>query len=219
MRLILAEDSVLLAAGLERLLQAEGHETVVVGTAEALVDLLPPGGPLPDLVLTDVRMPPSFTDEGLRAAVYLRRIHPTLPILVLSQYVERTYATELFAGNARGLGYVLKDRVADVDEFLDAVERVRSGGTVIDPEVVAQLLARAARPVTDPLSDRERDVLALMAEGRSNRAIADRLFIGVAGVEKHVTNIFLKLHLAPAADDHRRVLAVLRYLESGAQGS
>jgi len=168
---------------------------------------------VPDILVTDVRMPPSHTDEGLRAAVHLRSLHPRLPVLVLSQYVEQRYARELFAGDVRGLGYVLKDRVADVDEFLDALGRVAGGGTVIDPEVVAQILARTRRSGLETLTPRERDVLGLMAEGRSNAAIADRLVVGLPAVEKHVTSILTKLDLPQAADDHRRVLAVLRWLE------
>jgi len=158
-------------------------------------------------------MPPSHTDEGLRAAIHLRSVHPRLPVLVLSQYVEQRYASELFAGDVRGLGYVLKDRVADVDDFLDDLVRVAGGGTVIDPEVVSQLLARSGRDDLDKLTPREREVLELMAEGRSNAAIADRLVVGTAAVEKHVTSILMKLGLPPDGDDHRRVLAVLRWLE------
>ena len=213
MRIVIAEDSVLLLDGLTRLLQAEGHEVTGHRTAEEMVAALSaPGVTLPDLLVTDVRMPPSHTDEGLRAAVHLRSLHPDLPVLVLSQYVEQRYAAELFARGTRGLGYVLKDRVADVDEFLDAVARVEGGGTVLDPEVVSQVLARSRHDLAD-LTPRERDVLALMAEGRSNTAIADRLVVGPAAVEKHVTNILSKLGLPPDADAHRRVLAVLRWLD------
>ncbi|MCL2849406.1 MAG: response regulator transcription factor, partial [Micrococcales bacterium] len=153
------------------------------------------------------------TDEGLRAAIHLRAVHHHLPVLVLSQYVEQRYARELFTNDPRGLGYVLKDRVADVEEFLDAVARVAAGGTVIDPEVVAQVLARSTVASTERLTAREREVLGLMAEGRSNTAIADRLVVGLPAVEKHVTSILAKLDLPPDADDHRRVLAVLRWLE------
>lgn len=212
MRIVIAEDSVLLLDGLTRLLAAEGHDVVGHPTAEAMVRGLEEDG-LPDLLVTDVRMPPSHTDEGLRAAVHLRSLHPELPVLVLSQYVEQRYAAELFAAGARGLGYVLKDRVADVDEFLDAVARVSAGGTVLDPEVVTQVLARSRGNGLDSLTPREREVLALMAEGRSNAAIADRLVVGPAAVEKHVTNILTKLDLPPDTDDHRRVLAVLRWLD------
>ncbi len=213
MRIVIAEDSVLLLDGLTRLLEAEGHQVTGHKTADELVAAMSRADALPDLLVTDVRMPPSHTDEGLRAAVHLRSIHPRLPVLVLSQYVEQRYAAELFAGDVRALGYVLKDRVADVDEFLDVVGRVAGGGTVIDPEVVAQLLARGRRAGLDALTVRERDVLGLMAEGRSNAAIAERLVIGLGAVEKHVTSILTKLDLAPDGDDHRRVLAVLRWLE------
>ncbi|WP_454860403.1 response regulator [Promicromonospora soli] len=214
MRIVIAEDSVLLLDGLTRLLAAEGHTVTGHTTADDLVRALSTSdAELPDLLITDVRMPPSHTDEGLRAAVHLRSLHPDLPVLVLSQYVEQSYATELFARGAHALGYVLKDRVADVDEFLDAVARVSGGGTVVDPEVVTQIIARHPGSDLDVLTRRERDVLALMAEGRSNAAIADRLVVGLAAVEKHVTNILNKLGLPPAADDHRRVLAVLRWLD------
>ncbi|WP_258725764.1 response regulator transcription factor [Cellulomonas sp. NS3] len=218
MRIVIAEDSVLLLDGLTRLLEAEGHEVTGHKTADELVAAMSRADALPDLLVTDVRMPPSHTDEGLRAAVHLRSIHKRLPVLVLSQYVEQRYAAELFAGDVRALGYVLKDRVADVDEFLDVVGRVAGGGTVIDPEVVAQLLARGRRAGLDALTARERDVLGLMAEGRSNAAIAERLVIGLGAVEKHVTSILTKLDLAPDGDDHRRVLAVLRWLEHAPTG-
>ncbi|MBB2922249.1 response regulator transcription factor [Cellulomonas cellasea] len=218
MRIVIAEDSVLLLDGLTRLLEAEGHQVTGHKTADELVAAMSRADALPDLLVTDVRMPPSHTDEGLRAAVHLRSIHPRLPVLVLSQYVEQRYASELFAGDVRALGYVLKDRVADVDEFLDVVGRVAGGGTVIDPEVVAQLLARGRRAGLDALTARERDVLGLMAEGRSNAAIAERLVIGLGAVEKHVTSILTKLDLAPDGDDHRRVLAVLRWLEHAPTG-
>jgi DNA-binding NarL/FixJ family response regulator len=214
MRIVIAEDSVLLLDGLTRLLVAEGHDVTGYRTADELVTGLGRTDTLPDLLVTDVRMPPTHTDEGLRAAVHLRSVHPRLPVLVLSQYVEQRYASELFAGDVRGLGYVLKDRVADVDEFLDVLARVAGGGTVIDPEVVAQLLARTRRAGLGALTARERDVLGLMAEGRSNAAIAERLVIGLGAVEKHVTSILTKLDLAPDGDDHRRVLAVLRWLEN-----
>ncbi len=169
----------------------------------------------PDIAVMDVRMPPTFTDEGLRAALVMRSQWPAVSVMVFSQYVEERYASELLAGQTRGVGYLLKDRVADVDEFIDALRRVGEGGTVLDPDVVAQLLARSRHG--DPLArltTREREVLALMAEGRSNAAIAATLFVGEGAVEKHVTNIFAKLDLLPADSDHRRVLAVLRYLES-----
>ena len=212
MRIVIAEDSVLLRDGLTRLLTAEGHEVSGFPTADELVATLGPEAELPEIVVTDVRMPPSHTDEGLRAALHLRSLHPQLPILVLSQYVEQRYARELFAGRVRGLGYLLKDRVADVEDFLEALGRVADGGTVIDPEVVAQLLVRSERSGLDALSPREREVLSLMAEGRSNSAIAERLFVSLAAVEKHVTSILTKLDLPPDDDQHRRVLAVLRWL-------
>ncbi|MBO9568166.1 MAG: response regulator transcription factor [Cellulomonas iranensis] len=214
MRIVIAEDSVLLLDGLTRLLAAEGHDVTGYRTADELVAVLgDPDADLPDLLLTDVRMPPTHTDEGLRAAVHLRGLHRGLPVLVLSQYVEARYARELLAADARGLGYVLKDRVADVDDFLDALARVAAGGTVVDPEVVAQVFARSRRSTLDALTPRERDVIGLMAEGRSNAAIAERLVIGLPAVEKHVTSILTKLDLPPDASDHRRVLAVLRWLE------
>ncbi len=218
-RVVIAEDSVLLREGLTRLLGDRGHEVVAgVGDGEALVKVvgeLADAGELPDVVVADVRMPPSHTDEGLRAAVRLRACHPALAVLVLSQYVEEQYATELLAGSGRGVGYLLKDRVADVREFADAVVRVARGGTALDPEVVAQLLGRSRRQdVLAGLTPREREVLGLMAEGRTNSAIARQLVVSDGAVEKHVGNIFLKLGLAPGGEDHRRVLAVLTYLRS-----
>ena len=213
MRIVIAEDAVLLRAGLASLLEEAGHEVVAaVGDGDALVDAV--DRQRPDLAVVDVRMPPSFTDEGLRAALRVREMHPDTGILVLSQYVEERYAAELLATQTNGVGYLLKDRVADVREFLDALQRVGDGGTALDSEVVAQLLARSTRQ--DPLerlSPREREVLALMAEGRSNAAIAAELVVSDGAVEKHVTNIFTKLDLLPADQDHRRVLAVLRWLE------
>ncbi|MGW8703564.1 LuxR C-terminal-related transcriptional regulator, partial [Streptomyces eurythermus] len=170
---------------------------------------------LPDVVVADVRMPPTHTDEGVRAAVELRGRHPELGVLVLSQYVEERYATELLAGSSRGVGYLLKDRVADVREFVAAVERVASGGTALDPEVVAQLLGRSRKQdVLAALTPREREVLGLMAEGRTNSAVARQLVVSDGAVEKHVSNIFMKLGLTPSDGDHRRVLAVLTYLNS-----
>ncbi|SFL42021.1 two component transcriptional regulator, LuxR family [Streptomyces pini] len=218
-RVVIAEDSVLLREGLTRLLGDRGHEVVAgVGDGEALVKVvgeLADAGELPDVVVADVRMPPSHTDEGLRAAVRLRACHPALAVLVLSQYVEEQYATELLAGSGRGVGYLLKDRVAEVREFADAVVRVARGGTALDPEVVAQLLGRSRRQdVLAGLTPREREVLGLMAEGRTNSAIARQLVVSDGAVEKHVGNIFLKLGLAPGGEDHRRVLAVLTYLRS-----
>ncbi|MBT0993934.1 response regulator transcription factor [Cellulomonas sp. DKR-3] len=218
MRIVIAEDSVLLLHGLTRLLTDEGHEVVGYRTADELVAALGADATLPDVLVTDVRMPPTHTDEGLRAAIHLRSLHPRLPVLVLSQYVEQRYARELFAGDVRGLGYVLKDRVTDVDELLGAIDRVATGGTVIDPEVVAQIMARSRRTGLEHLTPREREVMALMAEGRSNYAIADRLVVGLPAVEKHVTSILTKLGLPPDSDDHRRVLAVLRWLEHRPNG-
>jgi DNA-binding NarL/FixJ family response regulator len=213
MRIVIAEDSVLLRAGIVSLLEEAGHEVVAaVGDGESLIDAV--DRQLPDLAVVDVRMPPSFTDEGLRAALTVRDRHPATGILVLSQYVEERYAGELLATEGNGVGYLLKDRVADVREFLDALTRVGGGGTALDPEVVAQLLARSRRQ--DPLerlTPREREVLSLMAEGRSNAAIAEALVVSDGAVEKHVTSIFSKLDLLPTEQDHRRVLAVLRWLE------
>ena len=214
MRVIIAEDSVLLREGLTRLLVDAGHEVVdTVGDADDVVALA--GDLWPDIVVMDVRMPPTHTDEGIRAALALRREHPDIAVLVLSQYVEQHYATELLAGDTAGVGYLLKDRVADVREFIDAVSRVAEGGTALDPEVVSHLLARSRR--RDPLESltpRETDVIRLMAEGRSNVAIAAELVVGEGAVEKHVSSIFTKLDLPPADTDHRRVLAVLRYLDA-----
>ncbi|WP_323379535.1 response regulator transcription factor [Streptomyces durbertensis] len=217
MRVVIAEDSVLLREGLTRLLTDRGHVVVAgVGDGDALVKTvveLHEAGEAPDVVVADVRMPPTHTDEGVRAAVELRTRFPELGVLVLSQYVEEQYATELLAGSSRGVGYLLKDRVADVREFVDAVARVAAGGTALDPEVVAQLLGRSRRQdVLAGLTPREREVLGLMAEGRTNSAIAARLVVSGGAVEKHVSNIFLKLGLAQSDADHRRVLAVLTYL-------
>ncbi len=219
MRVVIAEDSVLLRDGLTRLLEERGHE--VVGTAGDAVQLLAVVGRVaPEVAIVDVRMPPTFTDEGVRAALELRERSPELAVLVLSQYVEERYAGELLARDARGVGYLLKDSVTETREFLEAIDRIAAGGTAIDPEVVSQLLARARRgDPLDDLSPREREVLSLMAEGRSNAAIAARLFVTERAVEKHVTSIFVKLRLAPAEGDHRRVLAVLRYLEAARQSA
>jgi DNA-binding NarL/FixJ family response regulator len=211
MRVVIAEDSVLLREGLTQILTRFDCAVVAaVGDAPALCAAA--AEHRPDAVVTDVRMPPGFSDEGLRAALALRRDLPGLPTLVLSQYVETGSAEELLATGA-GVGYLLKDRVGDVAEFVDALRRVAAGGTVIDPEVVRRLLARrrAPRPLEE-LTAREREVLALMAEGRSNAAIARRLVVTEAAVLKHVGNIFGKLGLQPAVDDHRRVCAVLAYL-------
>ncbi|WP_203751197.1 response regulator transcription factor [Cellulomonas chitinilytica] len=217
MRIVLAEDSVILRDGLVALLARRGHDVVAVGDGDALVrEVTQRGaGGLPDVVIADIRMPPTFTDEGMRAATALRAAHPTLPVLVFSQYVETRYATQLLAGGAGGVGYLLKDRVAEVRDFLDAVRRVASGQTVLDPEVVTQLMgstSATADPGLGRLTPREREVLELMAEGRSNGAIADRLFLSYGAVEKNVAQIFTKLGLEADSADHRRVLAVLRYL-------
>ncbi|MEY4092814.1 MAG: hypothetical protein RLZZ53_13 [Acidobacteriota bacterium] len=211
---MIADDSVLLWAGLERLLADAGFEVMAsVGDGPTLLTAV--AQQQPQVAIVDVRMPPGFSDEGLRAAVELRRRHPDVGVLVLSQYVEEPAAQELLATGASGIGYLLKDRVADVSDFIDAVRRVARGGTALDPEVVAQVMARRRRAdVLTPLTPRERDVLALMAEGRSNAAIADRLQIGHGAVEKHVTHIFSKLALEPDDSDHRRVLAVLAFLRS-----
>ncbi len=214
MRIVIAEDSVLLRDGLIRLLAERGHE--VVATAGDAVELLAAvAREDPDVAIVDVRMPPTFTDEGVRAALELRERSPALAVLVLSQYVEERYAGELLARDARGVGYLLKDSVTETRDFLESVDRVAAGGTAIDPEVVSQLLARARRgDPLDDLSPRERQVLSLMAEGRSNGAIAARLVVTERAVEKHVSSIFAKLRLPPTEGDHRRVLAVLRYLEA-----
>jgi DNA-binding NarL/FixJ family response regulator len=212
-RAVIAEDLVLLREGLSRLLADNGIEVVAaVDNADALITsvLLE----RPDLAIVDVRLPPSFADEGLRAALEIRQRVPETAILVLSQYVEQTYARELLADGRGGTGYLLKDRVIDIPQFLDAVRRVADGGTALDPEVVAQLFAVRRR--TDPLerlTPREGEVLALMAEGRSNAAIGEALVLTVGAVEKHVANILQKLDLPPSESDHRRVLAVLAYLQ------
>ncbi|GGL18892.1 response regulator transcription factor [Planomonospora parontospora] len=212
MRLILADDSVLLREGLSRLLGDAGHEVVAaVGDARALLDAVERHRP--DVAVVDVRMPPTHTDEGLRAALEIRERRPEVGLLVLSQYVERTYAAALLAGSATGLGYLLKDRVSEVADFLDALERVHAGGAVFDPEVVRRLLARTAR--ADPLSrlsGREAEVLEHLAQGFVNAAIAARLHVSLSTVEKHVNAIVDKLDLPRDPDYNRRVLAVLRYL-------
>jgi DNA-binding NarL/FixJ family response regulator len=214
MRAVIAEDSTLLRDGLVHLLRRRGHEVVAaVADAEALLAAVTADPP--DVAVVDVRMPPTHTDEGLRAALALRRDHPDVAVLVLSQYVETRYAAQLLSGRCNGVGYLLKDRVADVSDFLDALARVAAGATVLDPEVVTQIMGASRRGSTlATLTGREREVLALMAEGRSNTAIARSLFVSNASVEKYVTNIFAKLGLPPSDADHRRVLAVLRYLES-----
>ena len=213
-RVAIAEDSAVLRDGLVQLLVDRGFEiTDAVPDAELMNAAI--DRQLPDVAVVDIRMPPTFTDEGLRLAIDLRRRHPGLAILLFSQYVETRYAAELLAGDASGIGYLLKDRVADVSDFVEALVRVASGGTALDPEVVTQLLGASRR--TDSLSmltAREREVLSLMAEGRSNAAIASALVVSEGAVEKHVANIFTKLDLPVSQADHRRVLAVLRFLES-----
>jgi len=211
-RVVIAEDSVLLREGLARLLEEAGFEVVeAVPDGEQLLRAV--GQHAPDVVVADVRMPPTYTDEGLRAALVIRSRWPATAVLVLSQYVEERYASELLAGSTRGVGYLLKDRVADVEEFVAALRRVGSGGAALDPEVVSQLLLRGRRRPLDALTPREQEVLRLMAEGRSNGAIAAQLVVTDGAVEKHVSSIFAKLGLAPADTDHRRVLAVLSYLD------
>ena len=215
MRAVIADDSVLLREGITRLLAEDDIEVVAgVGDAEALVDAIETY--MPDLAVIDVRMPPGHRDEGLRAAIEIRRRWPDVALLVLSQFVEERYAAELLASDTRAVGYLLKDRVADVAEFIDATRRVAAGGTALDPEVVRQIFARSRR--ADPLArltDREREVLALMAEGRSNSAIARALFLSAGALEKRVASIFTKLDLPPDDEQtHRRVMAVVRYLNS-----
>lgn len=210
---VIAEDSAILRDGLVQLLADRGFSvTRAVSDAASLERAV--AEDRPDVAVVDIRMPPSFTDDGLRAALAVRRDHPDVGILVFSQYVETRYAAELLAGGAAGIGYLLKDRVADVADFVDALVRVASGGTALDPEVVNQLMGAPHRSDTlARLSGREREVLALMAEGRTNSAIATSLVISEGAVEKHVANIFTKLDLPATPTDHRRVLAVLRYLE------
>jgi DNA-binding NarL/FixJ family response regulator len=215
MRLVLVEDSVLLREGLCRIFAEAGFDVVAVaGDADGALQLVDKHRP--DVAVLDIRMPPTHTDEGLRAAYEIRHRYPEVGILVLSQYVETAYAARLMAEGAEGVGYLLKDRVSDVAELADAVRRVGSGGCVVDPHVVSRLLGRKRPPSgLDRLSERERAVLALMAEGRSNHSVAQRLFMSEKTVESHVRTIFTKLDLAPSGDDHRRVLAVLRYLQPG----
>ncbi|HKN95626.1 MAG TPA: response regulator transcription factor [Pseudonocardiaceae bacterium] len=214
MRVVLGEDLALLRDGLIRLLTASGFDVIEAvdngpGLLRALVEHRP------DVAVVDVRLPPTFTDEGLRAAIEARAVVPGLPVLVLSQYVEQLYARELLSDGRGAVGYLLKDRVANVEQFVDAVRRVAAGGTAMDPEVVAQLLAsNAGSEPMHRLTPREREVLGLMAEGRSNTAIAGRLFVTEKAIAKHTNNIFSKLDLPPSADDNRRVLAVLGYLNA-----
>jgi DNA-binding NarL/FixJ family response regulator len=215
MRVVLAEDLFLLRDGLIRLLEAYDFEIAAAvdngpELTRALISVKP------DVAVVDVRLPPTFTDEGLQAALHARREIPGLPVLVLSQHVEQLYARELLADGSGGIGYLLKDRVLDADQFIDAVRRVAKGGTAMDPQVISQLLARNSRD--EPLgglTPREREVLELMAEGRSNLAIAQRLVVTERAIAKHTSNIFLKLDLPPSDDDNRRVLAVLAYLDRG----
>ena len=212
MRVVIAEDLALLRDGIASLLRDERHEVLAaVGDGDAL--LAAAAEHQPDLAIIDVRMPPTQTDEGVRAAVELRRRQPEVGILILSQYVEERYATDLLSGGSRGVGYLLKDRVADVQDFLAAARRVAAGGTAIDPEVVSQLLSRRRRTdVLEELTPREREVLGLMAEGHTNAAIAERMVVTNGAVEKHVRNVFMKLGLPQTDQHHRRVLAVLTYL-------
>ncbi|SEI08544.1 MULTISPECIES: response regulator transcription factor [unclassified Leifsonia] len=211
LRVVVADDSVLLREGLIRLFDEAGFDTVgAFGDADSLMESLP--DLMPDVVVLDVRMPPTFRDEGVRAALRIRREHPDVSVLLLSQYVEGTYAQELLAGGEGGTGYLLKDRIASLEELRDAITRVAAGGTVLDPQVVRELLTRRTDPLAR-LTPREREVLELMAEGRTNAAIAGRLVIGVGAVEKNVTAIFQKLGLEDSGDDHRRVLAVLAFLQ------
>ncbi|TDE57732.1 response regulator transcription factor [Nonomuraea mesophila] len=214
MRIVIAEDAVMLREGLCMLLTSRDHEVVAaVGDGDALLAAVAQHGP--DIAVIDVRMPPSHTDEGLRAAIRIRREHPDVGVLVFSQYVETRYATQLLAGGAHGVGYLLKERVADIKDFLAALDRIAAGQTVLDPEVVTQLMGASRRTETlGTLTPREREVLAMMAEGRSNHAIAAALFLSYGSVEKHVTQIFTKLGLSPSDNDHRRVLAVLHYLQA-----
>lgn len=213
MRIAIAEDSVLLREGMVHLLTVHGHE--VVGTAHDADGLLGVAAEHePDLVIADVRMPPTQTDEGLRAALEIRTRWPAMSVLVLSQYVEARYATELLSGDTSGVGYLLKDRVADVREFMASLERLAAGETVLDPDIVIDVLSRSRkRERIRQLTSRERDVLTLMAEGRSNHAIASELVVSAGAIEKHITSIFTKLDLHRTEDDHRRVLAVLAWLE------
>ena len=214
MRIVIAEDLFLLRDGLTRMLEAHGFEiTAAVDNGPDLLAAVTSARP--DVAVVDVRLPPTFTDEGLRAALAARRAVPGLPVLVLSQYVEQLYARELLAGGSGGLGYLLKDRVLDSAQFVDAVRRVAAGGTVMDPEVIDRLLLRnSGDNALAALSPREREVLGLMAEGRSNAAIAQRMFITERAVAKHTASIFLRLRLQPSDDDNRRVLAVLAYLSA-----
>jgi DNA-binding NarL/FixJ family response regulator len=214
MRIVIAEDSALLRTGIERILTDAGHEVVgSVPDASNLLSLV--NEKRPELVIVDVRMPPTFTDEGIRCAALLRSQNPDSPVLVLSHYVEERYASDLITSDTRGFGYLLKDRVADVPAFLEAIKVVGGGGTMLDPEVVSQILARSQRRSTlDQLTPRETEVLQLMAEGKTNSAIAATLFMSTGSAEKHIASIFAKLGLVQDDAENRRVLAVLRFLES-----
>jgi DNA-binding NarL/FixJ family response regulator len=217
LRIILAEDSVILRDGLVALLGRRGHDVVAVSDAKELLDQVAAdvsAGTQPDIVISDIRMPPTFTDEGMQAALQLRAMYPGLPVLLFSQYVETRYAATLLAGGAGGVGYLLKDRVADVGDFTAAIARVAAGETVLDPEVVTQLMGASSAKDSgiSRLTPREKQVLELMAEGRSNGAIAENLYLSYGAVEKNVASIFTKLGLETDSADHRRVLAVLRYL-------
>lgn len=214
LRVVVADDSVLLRDGVVRLLTDSGIDVVAaVGDAGALIDAVTELQP--DLCLVDVRMPPTHTDEGLQAALEIRRRWPTIAVLVLSQYVEERYAGELLSGDVGGVGYLLKDRVIDVEDFLASIRRVAAGGSAVDAEVISQILGRSRRAVEiERLTPREREVLGLMAEGLSNAGIAERLVVSHGAVEKHISNVFMKLDLEPADGAHRRVLAVLTYLRA-----
>ncbi|MFE5871347.1 response regulator [Streptomyces roseifaciens] len=214
MRAVIAEDSVLLRIGLVKVLEAAGFDVVAeTGDAEALLAAMEEHRP--GLAVLDVRMPPGFTDEGVRAALVIRKQWPDTAVLLLSQYVEERYAADLLSGDTRGVGYLLKERVADVEEFIDALRRVAAGGTALDPQVVSQLLLRRHSDPLDRLTPRERDVLELMASGRSNAGIAEGLVVSESAVAKHINSILAKLDLPKADADHRRVLAVLRFLGVG----
>lgn len=214
MRIVIAEDSAILREGLAQLLVVRGHEILAaVPDAPALLEAVTADPP--DVAIVDIRLPPSHTDEGLRAAIQLRRKAPGVGVLIFSQYVETAFVAELLAGGSDGVGYLLKERVVDLDEFIDALHRVAAGGTALDPDVITQLFGRSQhRDQLAELTARERDVLALMAQGRTNTAIAAKLKVTERAVEKHVTNIFTKFDLPPSDADHRRVLAVIRYLQN-----
>ena len=214
MRIVIAEDTAILRDGLVQLLAIRGQEVVAaVGDADALREAV--AEHRPDVAVVDIRLPPGFTDEGLRAAVKLRAEHPDVGVLMFSQYVETRFATDLLAGGSAGVGYLLKERVVDIDDFIDALTRIAAGGTALDPEVVNQLFGASRKPTAlAALTPREREVLGLMAEGRTNAAIAQTLVVTDRAVEKHIASIFMKFDLPPSDSDHRRVLAVLKYLES-----